>query len=45
MDEADERYAVRLRGLRHPLMYGTYLKAKQELERKVRMAGGRQAII
>eukprot|EP00198_Chlamydomonas_reinhardtii_P000810 XP_001690145.1 predicted protein [Chlamydomonas reinhardtii] len=38
--DPDERYAVRLRGLRHPLLYGEYLIAKEGLEREVRMTGG-----
>ncbi|KAG2444932.1 hypothetical protein HXX76_001668 [Chlamydomonas incerta] len=38
--DPDERYAVRLRGLRHPLLYGEFLIAKEGLEREVRMSGG-----
>ncbi|GFR39679.1 hypothetical protein Agub_g151, partial [Astrephomene gubernaculifera] len=38
--DPDERYAVRLRGLRHPLLYGEYLTRKETLERAVRMDGG-----
>ncbi|GIL91154.1 hypothetical protein Vretifemale_18815, partial [Volvox reticuliferus] len=35
--DPEERYAVRLRGLRHPLLYGEYLTEKESLERLVRM--------
>ncbi|GLC37921.1 hypothetical protein PLESTF_000610400 [Pleodorina starrii] len=38
MRDPDERYAVRLRGLRHPLLYGEYLTQKESLERVVRMS-------
>ena len=31
---------VRLRGLKHPLLHGTYLKQRQALERRVRQEGG-----
>lgn len=44
LDEAaadtDARYAIRLRGLRHPLLYGEYLLQKEALERAVRMSPG-----
>ncbi len=33
------RYALRLRGLRHPLLLGTYLKEKARLEKELRKAG------
>ncbi|KAL6756776.1 hypothetical protein V8C86DRAFT_3018742 [Haematococcus lacustris] len=39
------RYAVRLRGLRHPLLYGQYLRKKQQLEREFRLAGGTAAAL
>ncbi|GAX78758.1 hypothetical protein CEUSTIGMA_g6195.t1 [Chlamydomonas eustigma] len=39
-DEWDDRYMVRLRSLRHPLLYGSYLKQKQALEKRVRQEGG-----
>ncbi|EFJ45039.1 hypothetical protein VOLCADRAFT_40753, partial [Volvox carteri f. nagariensis] len=38
MRDPEERYAVRLRGLRHPLLYGEYLTQKESLERAVRMS-------
>ena len=39
--DPDERYAVRLRALRHPLLYGDYLRTKTELEQRVRAVGGK----
>lgn len=42
-DDPDERFTVRLRGLRHPLLQGMYLKAKAELERRVAEGGRRPA--
>ncbi|KAF5837995.1 hypothetical protein DUNSADRAFT_3588 [Dunaliella salina] len=39
------RYAVRLRGLRHPLLLGDYLKEKEQLERALRQAGGDPAMV
>ncbi len=38
--DTDARYAIRLRGLRHPLLYGEYLLQKEALERAVRMSPG-----
>lgn len=32
---------VRLRGLKHPLLHGSYLKQRQALERRVRQEGGK----
>lgn len=34
-----ERYAVRLRGLRHPLLLGDYVRARARLERELRKHG------
>jgi hypothetical protein len=39
------RYAVRLRGLRHPLLYGDFLRERQRLEREFRRAGGTPALL
>ena len=38
--DPDARFMVRLRGLKHPLLHGTYLKQRQALERRVRQEGG-----
>lgn len=41
-DDPDAQFAVRLRGLRHPLLTGDYLRRKAELEKmlgKVSWAG------
>lgn len=44
-DEDGWRYAVRLRGLRHPLLLGDYKKERARLEREIRRKGGDPAAL
>ena len=42
-DDPEARYMVRLRALRHPLLYGDHLKQRQVLERQAAMEGSRSS--
>lgn len=39
-EDNSSRYMIRLRSLRHPLLYGAYLREKQSLEQRVHQEGG-----
>jgi hypothetical protein len=40
LEDPDAQFAVRLRGLRHPLLTGDYLRRKAELEKLLGKVGG-----